>query len=170
MDVKGAVVVVDCLTNEVRGTRQRAAVSTDELVNRVDKLRWKILEAGATAVIISEIKPMQCVDVTPFNSALHDYLLTLGGYGYGCATQIRLEFLANDGYHVRPQFSSIIDKTFACLIMEVPIPCPTPRDEFVPDHVRRKRDIDWPALRGGGNVQMGMRSEGQSRIHGWSWQ
>ena len=167
VDVRGAVVVVDCLTNNVRGTRQRTAASPDELVYLTDQLRQRILAAGAAKVIICELKPMQCVDVSPYNRALHYYLLSQGDHGYGCMTQIRLEYLANDGYHVISEFGSVIDKTYACAIMGVPPPCPTPREEFVPGHIRRRRDIEWPRLPGGGNTQRGFRAEGQSHIHGW---
>ena len=169
MDVRDAVVVVDNLTNDVRGTHQRAALTPDELVFQTDKLRRQILAAGAASVIICEVKPMQHTDVTPYNSSLHDYLLSLGGSGYGIETQIRLEFLRNDGFHVKREYAEVIDKMYACAIMGIQVPCPTPKDEFVPIHIKRRREEDWPALSGRGNAQMGVRAEGQTRVHGWRW-
>ena len=169
VDVRGAVVVVDCLTNDVRGTRQRKAATPDELVTRIDGLRREILAAGAVSVIICEIKPMRLVDVTPYNSSLHEYLLSLGGLGYGIETQIRLESLRDDGFHVKGQYGSVIDRTYACAIMGIPVPCPTPKDEFIPAHLRMMREKEWP-LPGGRNAQWGLRAEGHTRVHGWSWQ
>ena len=113
---------------------------------------------------------MQCVDVTAYNSKLHYYLLSQGGLGYGCETQVKLNHLANDGYHVRKEFSPVMDLTYACAVMGAPMPHPTLREDFVPDHIRRRRDLEWPRLPGGGGAQYGVRSEGQSNIHGWSWQ
>ena len=136
---------------------------------RTDRLRRSILAAGATAVIICEIKPMWHIDVTPFNSRLHDYLTALGGYGYGIDTQIRLDFLKSDGFHIKREYDSVLDRTYAYAIMGIPVPSPTPKDEFVPFHIRRMREVEFPALPGRGNAQMGMRAEGQTAIHGWRW-
>ena len=47
INVKDAIVVLDNLTNDVRGTRHRPAVSPTELVRRVDQLRRKLQAAGA---------------------------------------------------------------------------------------------------------------------------
>ena len=170
VDVRGAVVVVDNLTNDVRGTRQRAAVTPDELIFQTDKLRRMILAAGAAAIIVCEIKPMWAIDVTPYNSRLHEYLRRLGGRGYGCETQVRLDFLRDDGFHVKDRFNSVLDETYACAIMGIPVPHPTPRAGFMSAEVMRRREAEWPALPGGGNVRLGLRAEGHARVHGWSWQ
>ena len=167
MDVRGAVVVVDNLTNDIRGTRQRPAAALDELVSRTDRLRRIILEAGAATVILCQVKPMQHIDVTPHNASLHSYLRANGSYGV--PTQIRLGSLKDDGYHVRDRYVSVIYKTYACAIMGIHVPCPTPWDEFVPDQIRRQRDREYPELPRRGNVWDGLSSEGQHRVHGWSW-
>ena len=158
--VCGATVVIDNLTNDARGTRGRPAVSPQELVQRVDQLRGRIRAAGAAAVVVCQIKPMQVTDVTPYNAHLDDYLRAQVG-GYGCQTQIRLQFLRKDGFHVQPQYDSIIDRTYACAIRGVPVPCPTPTNEFAPDHVRRRWEVEWPRIGGGGG--------GLMPNHGWRW-
>ena len=157
INVQGATVVIDDLTNDVRGMRSRPAVSPQQLVRLVDQLRKRLKEAGAVSMVVCQLKPMQLKDVTPYNSLLSDYLRTeraQGRGGYGCRTQIRLEFLRNDGYHVKPQYDSTIDRTFACAILGIEVPCPTPWDEFVPDFVRRRWETDWPRLMRGGQGPM----------------
>ena len=83
LDARGATVVMDNLTNDVRGTRQSPAVTPDELVFRVDLVRKALLAAGAIAVVVSEVKPMEMVDVRPHNRALDGYLRGQGGSGHG---------------------------------------------------------------------------------------
>ena len=103
------------------------------------------------------------IDVSPHNALLDQYLGTQDGddnYGYGIRTQIRLEYLKADGFHVRPQFDSIIDKTYACAIVAVDVPCPTPWGEFVPNHIRRRWEKEWPQ-------PGGRRTEGLTRENGW---
>ena len=107
------------------------------------------MQAGATAVIVCQIKPMQTIDVTPYNSLLNDYLRREkenGRQGYGCRTQIRMCFLRGDGYHIKPEYDSVIDRTYACAFLGIPVPNPTPWDAFVPEAVRRKWDAEWPRL------------------------
>ena len=110
------------------------------------------MEAGARAVVTCQLKPMQTTDVTPFNNALSEYLLCekeKGRGGYGCRTQIRLDFLKNDGFHIRPEFDSVMDRTYACAFLGIPVPKPTPWDCFVPTLVRQRWEKEWPRLRGG---------------------
>ena len=106
----------------------------------------KLLEAGANAVVIAEIKPMQQVDVRPHNRKLHYYLRSLDGNNYGVCTQIRMNHLRNDGFHVRREFDSVIDKTYACAILGIPVPCPTPTIDFEPEFVRRQRYAEFPSI------------------------
>ena len=156
MDVRGATVVLDNLTNDVRGTQARPALTPEELVCSVDRLRERMKRAGAVAIIVCQIKPMQLKDVTPYNNALSDYLRPLRD-GFGCRTQIRLDFLRNDGFHIQPTYDSTLDKTYACAIRGVPVPCPTPFDQFVPSHLRRRWETEWPRISEG---------QGQSMNHG----
>ena len=118
------------------------------------------MQAGATAVIVCQLKPMQILDVSPHNSALDNYLRRekqQGRQGFGCRTQIRLDFLRNDGYHIRPEFDSVVDRTYACAFLGISVPRPTPWDEFIPDIVRQKWESEWPRLTG----------REQSRQNGW---
>ena len=149
LDVKDAYVVIDTLTNEVRGTRQRPAVSPEVLVQRVDRLRKRLIAAGAKATVVCQIKPMETADVTHYNALLFDYLQAEHaekGTGFGCWTQIRRSFLKLDGYHVGPRYASVIDRTYACALVGVHVPCPTPWDDFAPEYARRRRDIEYPSL------------------------
>ena len=169
IDVRGAIVVVDNITNDIRGMRQRPAATPEEVVYQVDRLRKGLLAAGAEAVIVAEVKPMQPVDVRPHNRHLNNYLRALCAQGenvYGVMTQIRMNFLRQDGFHVGRQYDSVIDKTYACAIRGVPVPCPTPVDDFEPDHVRRRRYLDWPRV-GDANAQTaGIRAgQANAQIH-----
>ena len=160
INVRGATVIMDNLTNDIRGTRLRAAASPQELVRNVDKLRGRLKAEGAADVVVCQAKPMQIADVTLHNQQLSDYLRGQVR-GYGCRTQIRLDYLKNDGFHIRPQFDSVVDKTYACAIRGVHVPSPTPLDEFVPFSVRRRWESDWPRISGGMTP---------SQNHGWRWQ
>ena len=153
IDVVGAIVVIDDLTNDVRGTRSRPPTTPQQLVRLVDTLRRRVMAAGAEAVIVCQLKPMQTVDVTPFNEMLDNYLRRereRGRDGFACRTQIRLQYLKGDGYHIRPDFISIVDKTYACAFLGMDVPDPTPLDDFAPSYVRRRCEAEWPRLAGGG--------------------
>ena len=168
VDVREATVVIDNITNDVRGTQQKPAATPEDTVFRVDKLRRKLLEAGAKAVVVAEIKPMQWVDVRPHNRRLHYYLLSQGRDGHGISTQIRMNFLRNDGFHVRREFDYVIDGTYACAILGVPVPYPTPTTDFEPEFVRRQRHTEWPLINDA-YAQSVRTYEGQNRIRGWKW-
>ena len=144
INVRGANIVIDNLTNDVRGCRARPAVSPQELVRRLDKLHQKLQAAGSAAIVTCQVKPMQVVDVTPHNELLSNFLRERNAFG--CRTQIRLPFLKDDGFHVRPQYDSTIDMTYACALRGVEVPCPTPLGDFVPDHMRRRWEKEWPRV------------------------
>ena len=161
IQVEGALVVLDNLTNDVRGTRQRPAASPKELVDRVDMLRRRL--RGAYAIVTCQIKPMRDVDVSRHNEMLSDYLRAQGGTGYGCETMVRKEFLRKDGYHILPQFDSVLDKVYACALMGADVPRPTPHSDFL---VAK----DWPVLGGSYNLEGRQAREwGLNRVHGWGW-
>ena len=147
VDVRGAIVVVDCLTNDIRRTWSASAADPPELIRRVDELWRALTAAGAAAIVVCEIKPIRSVDVRCHNALLNDYLLSKGDRGYGCKTQIRMSYLKQkDGLHIRPEFASIMDRTYACALLGIHVPCPTPSEDFVPDHVRRRFEMDWPRV------------------------
>ena len=170
IDVRGAGVVIDNLTNDARGSRWKAAASPDELLQRVDRLRRRLLEAGAMAVVTCQIKPMQTVDVTPHNTLISDYLRAdPDGIGYGCQTQVRMYSLARDGFHVKPEFRPVIYRGYACAIMGKRVICPTPREDFLPDSMKRRRDVEWPRVgRHVSRVRWG-EGGGSSSVHGRRW-
>ena len=153
--LEGATVLVDNLTNDVRGTRSRPSVSPQQLVRLVDSLRRKVMAAGAAAVTVCQLKPMQTTDVTPFNDLLNSYLRRekqRGRDGFGCGTMIRLDNLRGDGYHLKPECWSVLDRTYACALLGVDVPFPTPWNDFAPSFVRQRWESEWPRLGGGANV------------------
>ena len=97
---------------------------------------------------------------TPYNTLLDEYLrreTQRGRGGFGCRTQIRLDFLKSDGHHIRPEYCSVIDRTYACALLGVHVPFPTPLDEFTPSFVRQRWESEWPRL--------GARAS--TAYHGW---
>ena len=161
IDVRDAVVVIDLLTNDIRGTRNRTAASPEELIWRVDKLRARLKEAGAVASVVCQAKPMEVADVSAHNYLLDEYLkakMAQDGTGYGCKTQVRRNFLRADGYHVQQRYDSIIDKTYACALLGWWVPSPTPLEDFVPSYARRRYDAEFPGLvsRDGGSRGLGV--------------
>ena len=150
--LEGSIVLIDNLTNDVRGTRSRPAASPEQLVRLVDQLRRRVMAAGARAVVVCQVKPMQTTDVTPHNVQLNTYLRmerNRGRDGFGCQTMIRLDFLESDGYHLRPDSHSVVARTYACAFRGINVPDPTPWDEFTPSYGRRARELEWPRLAGG---------------------
>ena len=156
IEVRGARVIVDTLTNEVRGMRTRQALSPEELVHPVHQLRRLLMSMGAAGAVVCQLKQMEITDVTPYNRLLHEYLQMEQRYGcggYGCRTQIRLDQLKPDGYHVRPSFSGVIYRSYACAMLGIEVPCPTPDDGFVPTIVRRRWEAEWPSVSSKGRAQ-----------------
>ena len=113
-------------------------------------LREYILSKSAKAVIVCELKPMMRVDVRPYSSQIHEYLLACGKGGYGCRTQIRLRYLRDDGFHVQHKHDSILDRTYACALLGVHVPDPTPISDLVTDDLKRKWENQWPRTGGKG--------------------
>ena len=147
IDVKDAIVIVDNLTNDICGTRLRPLLSPPMLLRGVDKLCGILKAAGTKATVIYQVKPMQLGDVTPYNDHLSEYLQGQR-WGFGCRTQIRLGHLKPDGFHVKPNYDSVIDRTYACAIKGIPVRDPTPSCDFVPEHLRRRWQMEWPRVGG----------------------
>ena len=166
IDVEGALVIIDCLTNSARDTRRGLALTPDELVWRFDRLQERLWTAKADGIVVCEIKPTQLADATYHNLALHQYLASKQGSdgGHGCRTQVRLHHLRNDGLHLRPQCYAVLQETYACIIMGQNVPSPTPLEGLIPDHVRLMREREWPRLSGG---ERGARALNPN--HGWTW-
>ena len=145
IDVAGRYVVIDDLTNNVRGNVRQPADTPEQLVERVDQLRRALLSASAAAVVVMEVKPMRYVDVRPYNYLLSSYLMNCQA-GYGSKTMIQMEHLKYDGYHVSPMFGSVLDRSYACALLGTHVPCPTLPDGFTPEFVRRRMEESWPRL------------------------
>ena len=159
IDISGAILVIDCLTNDARGTRRKRALEPEEIVYQVDIFRAKTF--GAKATVFCQIKPMKHVNVVPHNELLHEYLRCHNIYG--CQTMVRAEFLRWDGFHISSQFKSVLHRQYACALLGVPVPCPTPFEDFLPGNVRHSYDQEWPAL------GTSRRGEVSNSRHGWSW-
>ena len=142
----------------------RKADSPRELVNRVAKVRGLLYSAGAVKVVTCQIKPMTLIDVRPYNGLLHEFLCFQPDGGPGCETQIRMTDLKpsgdGNGFHILPECETILDRTYACAIRDVPVPCPTPLEDFTPLHVRRRWEAEWPKLR---------RGEGRDPMMHYGW-
>ena len=157
LDVDGRVVILDVSTNDVRGTPRVPRARPDEVGQRFERVARLLFEKGAVGVVGCEVKPMNFMDVTPYSWAIHSACLRLRTHGhrvYGCQTQTGVSHLKKDGFHILPSFSTVLDRTYACAIMGVPVPCPTPSWD-------RYRDVnlrgEWPTPR---------EAQGQGSSHG----
>ena len=150
-DVKDSYVVIDNITNSVRSSWRSQSESPEQVVRRVAVLRDLILSSSAVAVVVCQIKPLASMDVRPYNHLLSAYLGSCGQTGFGCNTQVHMDYLASDGYHVNPRYGSVIDRTYACALLGTAAPCPTD-DDFLPVFLRHRMDNEWPRLAGGRGV------------------
>ena len=147
--VEGARVVVDCMTNDVRGTRAQRPVEPWELEERLRVVIGELRRSGAGEVVLCEMKPMRDINVVPYNIRIHALILCNEGVG-GCSTQIQHDYLKEDGYHVRPEFGSVLDRTYACAVMDRTVPCPYFDSGIYDWHTRRHWEQEWPPLWGRG--------------------
>ena len=115
INVRDSVVVIDTLTNDIRGTRLRPPLSTDDFINGIDRLRLTLKTAGAKSIIVCQVKPMTMKDVRPYNDSLSVYLRgrRWGPYFWGLPTQIKHNHLKPDGFHVKRQFHWLVCETYA---------------------------------------------------------
>ena len=147
LDVDVRAVILDVSTNDVRGTPRVPRAWPDEVDQRFERVVRLLLKRGAVGVVGCEVKPMKFMDVTPYSWAIHCACLRLRTHGHrvhGCQTQTGVSHLGKDGFHISPSFSMVLDRTYVCAIMGVPVPCPTPSWD-------RYRDMDlrgeWPTPR-----------------------
>ena len=148
IEVKDSYVVIDNVTNNVKGNWSRAREPPEQVVERVANLRELVLSLSAAACVVCEIKPMRMIDVRPYNRLIHQYLGSCGGSGFGCNTQICMDFLAADGTHISHRYASVLDRTYACALLGTPVPYPVPERDFVPLPARRSFESEWPRLVG----------------------
>ena len=151
IDVENAYVIIDNITNNVRGGKNHEAEPPDLVTDRVAALRELILEKSAKAVVVCQLKPMKRVNVRAHTMQIHRYLLACGKGGYGCWTQIRMRYLKEDGFHVQSRHIAIVDKTYACALLGVFVPDPTPFGDLAPDITRRRWENRWPRVGGRGS-------------------
>ena len=116
----------------------------DLVADRVAALRELILSSSAKEVVVCEMKPMTSVDVRPYNLRVHNYLVSCGKGGWGCRTQIRIPYLRADGFHLKPQYDSVLYRTYACALVGTHVPDPTPFDDLMPEHIRRRWESQYP--------------------------
>ena len=158
LSVDGAIVVLDCLGNDARDTRQAPKLSPDEHVKKLDELRKKLWEKGAANIVVCSVKPTQRADVSQYADRVHRYLQSMREEdgGHGIHSQVRLKHLRGDGLHLQPRFFYVLQKTYACAILGINVPNPTPLESFTPDHVRLAFRREWPAVRAS-NMNHGWR-------------
>jgi hypothetical protein len=70
-DVRGTFMIIDVMTNDVKGTRASPRTSPVEIAGRVGTVTDLLMEKGCEVVIICEMKLMHFMDVTPYSNALH---------------------------------------------------------------------------------------------------
>ena len=148
------------MTNDVRDTRARQGVTPMELADKLTILLDLLESRGALTATVCQLKPMRHVNVTPYNHAMHHEIVNRPGV-FGCDTQIRMGSLARDGYHVLRAFSPIIDKTYACAVLSLPVPSPTPFFDFVHPDQQARFDKEWPRLTQSFRPSMSLDN------HGW---
>ena len=146
LGISGAVVVVDCLSNDARPMKKAPKLSPDRHAQELDKLRKKLWQKGAAKVVLCSVKPTQRADLTEYVERIHRYLKSVEGVdgGHGCHSQVRLEHLRADGLHIQPRFYYVLQQTYACALLAVNVPDPTPLEGFTPDNVRQAYRREWP--------------------------
>jgi hypothetical protein len=119
---------LDVGTNDVRGTRVTARASPEVVADRIGKTIRALKEKGARAVIICEVKPMAFMDVRPYCHAIHLECLEHRDI-FGSEMQTGVSYLKEDGYHIHSSFLEVLDLTYVCALMGVPVLCPTPETD-----------------------------------------
>jgi hypothetical protein len=123
------------------------AAVAEKLGDLLDSMR------EAQAVVVCETNPMWHVDVTPYNKAIHMECVDREGV-HGCHTQTRLEHLARDGFHIRAAYTSVLEKTYACALLGIPVPCQTPPDHFGQEAAQmEQQEFEWEWPRPGEEIR-----------------
>jgi hypothetical protein len=165
VDVEGAVVIIDNITNDVRGTRTRPQTSPEEVAERLRSLVW-LMRSKAQAVVICEVKPMYHINVNPYNLAIHHKFLDHSKV-FGCRTMTRLGHLKTDGFHIGAAYVSVLERTYACALMGIVVPYPTRPDQFwrpeqQQQHLKRLEQ-EWPRVGESRNLNVWRRREEKRR-------
>jgi hypothetical protein len=73
---------------------------------------------------------------------------------HGYHTQIRLEHLAGDGFHIRAAYTSVLERTYACALLGILVPFQTPPEHFAKGaDQREQRNFEWECPRPGGETR-----------------
>ena len=148
LKVEGETVILNVGTNDVRGTKRVPQSCPDDVGWRFERVGGFLFEKGAVGLVACELKPMSFMDVVPYSWAIHHACLRLRTRGHrvhGVQTQTGVSHLREeDGYHIERSFSTILDRTYACAIRGIPVPCPTPTWDMGRDPGLRNR---WPTPR-----------------------
>ena len=151
-----ARVIVDCIKNDVRGTRLQGRVERGEVVERLRSVIGEM--GGSEGIVVCEVKPMQHIDVVPFNARIHDLCLYTEGVE-GCSTQVRHDYLRRYGYHITPKHGRLLDMLYECAMVGWLVPCPY-WDSVVYDMLAKWAKREWPPL-GGRGANNGQKVQGQ---------
>ena len=102
---------MDCIMNDVRGTRLQERMEPGEVAERLRRVIGEM--GGAEEVVVCEVKPMQHINVVPFNARIHGLLLDTGRVR-GCRTQVRHEHLGRNRYHIAPHYGRVLSMQYWC--------------------------------------------------------
>jgi hypothetical protein len=156
--VEGARIIIDVMTNDVRGTRGQPRVTPEEVAIRVGRVVTTVKEKGARGVAVCEVKPMSLLDVIPFSDLLRRRCVA-NKIGW-CQTQLGIVNLKDDGYHILPSFLQVLDATYAYAVMELPVPHPTPNYK---KWRHKNPERDWPQLQENQRMNFWRRREQERR-------
>jgi hypothetical protein len=157
--VEGKRVIMDVTTNDVRGTRGLPRTRPDELVDRVGKVVAVLKEKGARGVTVCEPKPMTLMDMSPYSDGLRQKCRDRK-VGW-CQTQLGVNDLKEDGFHLLPSSLRVLDKTYAFAIMGVKVPHPTP---IYLKWRHKLMEQEWPRMRGREELNVWRRREEERRM------
>ena len=157
--MEGVRVIIDVMTNDIRGTRGQAQTSPLELTDRVGKVVAIVKEKGAKGMVVCEAKPMNLRDVTPFSDQLRRSCRERK-IGW-CQTQLGVKSLKEDGFHILPSFLKTIDATYACAVMGIAVPHPTPKHQKWRHQLMER---EWPQVGNRPEVNVWRRREEERRM------
>ena len=159
---------MDCIMNDVRGTRLQERMEPGEVAERLRRVIGEM--GGADEVVVCEVKPMQHINVVPFNARIHGLLLDTGRVK-GCRTQVWHEHLGRDGYHIAPHHGRVMSVQYGCAIAGWRVPCPYWNGLDYGRILAEWAEREWPPLggRGAGGGQRGQGLRAPSRPYGGEW-
>ena len=122
--VEGKIVVVDCVTNSIRGRGGRLRTTPREISREMKILLDVIKDKKALAITVCEVKPIRHLDVSLHNTSLRD--LYRREAIYERSTEITMKDLTHDGFHVKSGCDDLTNKAYARAIQKHLPPKPAP--------------------------------------------